>query len=671
MTSEIAPASPLTSNHPGLLDRLTGSRTWLAWVLALGLLNGLFFVFTVPPWQHYDEPNHFEYVWLVAKNGSVPQAGDFDPSMRRAVAESMIAHDFFTPLGFLPDLDAPNGELWIGQYPQTGDPPLYYLWAALPVRLLQSSTNVTAQLYAARLASLILFLLTLVAAWGITAELTPPKHPLRWVLPLSLALLPAFVDLMTAVNNDVAAVAVFSWFLWGAVRLVQRGLNWPDFFWSLAFAVLGLFTRQTAYFAILLFPLAVVLAWVRKTTPGRKKLAWAASGLLLLAAAFSIFSWGDAALWYRETLQPAPDRVESAQAPMGAYALHLSSAAGEAPGRLVQILPIEQAHRLAGKQVTLGAWMWADRPLEARSPEIYLYAKGKGYSRPVSLTTRPQFFAFTTRLGRDTLRAWMILEPTRSAQDAPLEIYYDGLVLAEGAFPVDQAPIFESPGPESGIWGGVAFTNLLRNASAEVSGPRVRPWVDGLGERLLPGAGFDRLSLTLYSVLDRPAVGWYYGNTFKNLGRTFWAVFGWNGVVLPGNKPYRLFAWITGIGLLGALLAGWRYRRRLPWGVILLFAVALIAVWGFAMLRGSNYVFLRTGFLPAARYVYPAVIPAMLAFIGGWVYLLELSLGKWLRARQTDRPAWLIVLPIALFFFGLNIYCLISMVRFWQAAGVL
>ena len=662
---------PTVGAHPDRAYRLSQGRPWLAWVLVLGLLNGLIHVFIVPPWQHYDEPNHFEYAWLVAKRGAIPQAGDYDPGMRRAVAESMIEHGFFEPLGFLPDLNAPHGDIWIGQYPQVGDPPLYYLWAALPVKLLQGSGDITAQLMAARLASLVLYLLTLVAACGITAELTSPGNPLRWLLPLSLILLPAFVDLMTAVNNDVAAVAVFSWFLWGATRLIRRGLNWLDFFWSLAFALLALLTRQTVYFAILLLPLAVVIAWYRRVKPVWKGLAWVAGGLVALAALLAVFSWGDAALWYRATLQPAPDRMASPQAPVGEYVFRLESAAGEIPGRLVQILPINQARLLAGQQVTLGAWIWASRPIAARSPELFVYAKDKGYRRQLNLTTQPQFFAFTTRLGRDTVRSWVILEPVSGKQESPLDIYLDGLVLAEGAFPVDQAPIFETPSAKAGLWGGAAFSNLLRNASAEAPGPRVQPWVDGVGERLLPGVGFESLSLTLYSVLDPSAAGWYYWNTFTNLGRTFWAVFGWNGVYLAGNKPYRPLAWITAIGLAGAILAAWRCRSRLPWGVIFLYAMALWLVWGFALLRGSNYIFMRAGFLPAARYVYPAVIPAMLTFMGGWAYLLDRTLGSWLRRRGSPRSAWLVYAPLVVFFLGLNIYSLVSMVGHWQAVGVL
>ena len=37
-----------------------------------------------------------------------------------------------------------------------------------------------------------------------------------------VALLPPLVDLMAAVNNDAGAIAAYSLFLWGAVRLIQR-----------------------------------------------------------------------------------------------------------------------------------------------------------------------------------------------------------------------------------------------------------------------------------------------------------------------------------------------------------------------------------------------------------------------------------------------------------------
>src|SRR5512141_3141938 len=102
----------------------SGRVLWVA--LILGLLNGSIYVLLVPPWQHYDEPNHFEYVWLIAKRGVLPKPDDYDPSMRRAVAISMINHGFFKGLNFTPNLEPESGPVWIGAYSQLSNRPLYY-----------------------------------------------------------------------------------------------------------------------------------------------------------------------------------------------------------------------------------------------------------------------------------------------------------------------------------------------------------------------------------------------------------------------------------------------------------------------------------------------------------------------------------------------------------------
>ena len=86
----------------------------LALILALGLLNGLLYIFFVPPWQHADEPGQFEYAWLVANRSSLPKPGDYDQTMRRAVAISMLEHNFFRGMSFLPDLNVQNEPVWIG-----------------------------------------------------------------------------------------------------------------------------------------------------------------------------------------------------------------------------------------------------------------------------------------------------------------------------------------------------------------------------------------------------------------------------------------------------------------------------------------------------------------------------------------------------------------------------
>ncbi|MGH2541649.1 MAG: hypothetical protein ACRDIB_02550, partial [Ardenticatenaceae bacterium] len=74
---------------------LARGRVALVLVLCVALVQGLLYLRLLPPWQHYDEPTHFEYTWLYAKLGRQPGPQDVDPVMRREVAASMMAHDFY------------------------------------------------------------------------------------------------------------------------------------------------------------------------------------------------------------------------------------------------------------------------------------------------------------------------------------------------------------------------------------------------------------------------------------------------------------------------------------------------------------------------------------------------------------------------------------------------
>ncbi len=151
-------------------------------LLVLGLVHGLIYVFLVPPWQHYDEPNHFEYVWLAAHQASLPKPGDRDLALNRMVVGSMLANGFFKGMDYRPDLDSPN--LMINGYSQLDQPPLYYLAASLPLRFL-GDAPIETQLHAARLGlALIFYLLTILAAWGASSLKSPRPgiHCAGWSL---------------------------------------------------------------------------------------------------------------------------------------------------------------------------------------------------------------------------------------------------------------------------------------------------------------------------------------------------------------------------------------------------------------------------------------------------------------------------------------------------------
>ena len=239
-------------------------RAVAAAIVLLAMLHGLLYVFVVPPWQHYDEPTHFEYAWLIANTGEIPEEDGFDWEMRAELVRSMVAYDFYRGVA-APDPDAldPSRPPAGLRFPQLDDPPLYYLLVSVPVGLLQSS-DLAGQLIGGRMVSVLLLGITVLCGWGVVRTITPKGSHFRLFLPLTMAMLPGFVELMTAVNNDVGATAMFSLFLWGSVRVIRRGVDPLNLAWVLVTALGAVFMKSTAYLAV---PLAIV-ALVLGILPG-------------------------------------------------------------------------------------------------------------------------------------------------------------------------------------------------------------------------------------------------------------------------------------------------------------------------------------------------------------------------------------------------------------------
>jgi hypothetical protein len=291
-------------------------------MLLLALVFGFTFIFLIPPWQHYDEPTQFEYSWLIANRPGLPEIRDYDQQLRREIAASMIEHGFFRDLDFEPNLLSTSEQIWIG-ISQVGTKPLYYWIAALPLRLIRD-TDIATQLYVIRFTSLLFYLVTIAAAYGFTVELTPPKHTLRWLLPLSILLLPSFIDILTAVNDDVAATALFSLFLWTGIRLMMRGFNWWRLFALLSFALFCYFTKTTVMVAIVLAVIPVMFSVIRRAN---KRFAWIIITAVVLIGLLFVFDFGFPRNWYPESGDNPSYTEADEQAPLGeiVFALNKSN----------------------------------------------------------------------------------------------------------------------------------------------------------------------------------------------------------------------------------------------------------------------------------------------------------------------------------------------------------
>jgi hypothetical protein len=477
-----------------------------------------------------------------------------------------------------------------------------------------------------------------------------------------MALLPSFVDLMTAVNNDVGAIAVFSFFLWGCVRLVQRGASWQTLLWVVTTCALCLFTKRSVYIALPLLGIALLFAFLR----GRYRvLAW---GLVIVAAFLGIvavFSWGDAALWYRDSAQNHPTRSYEPETPVGKAAFRLTVQPGYPAVKLVQIIPPETASQLSGNPVTLGAWIWASQPIEINSVQLQVFDGSQSFGERVRITESPQFFATTFEPKGNTRRAWVVLEPgVKSGDTNPIEIYFDGVILADGDFPLDETPLLMNNG-SVGTWGGIPFENKLRNNSAEYSWMYLRPWAENIASRIFSDfAGQEKFSLTLYSLLDWSSTGWYYRVIAENLFRTFWAKFGWGHVPLAAAaKPYvRILLPFTLMAFIGVVLGFWQRRKRLSklsWSSFFILGVATVVSWGMALIRGASYLLRQPAFFIVARYAYPVIVPTVLFLSTGWLTIL------WSLEKTLHLPSWVKYAIYIGLFLMLDIYALSSIIYFY------
>lgn len=661
-------------NQPSLIKQ---DRLMLGLALIIAILHGVIYTFLMPPWQHYDEPNHFEYVWMAANLNRPPTPEDYNPKLSRQVLKSMLAHGFYDHLSYKPVVGPPIEKVKIPGYSQLSEPPLYYWLASVPVRLIPDR-GVNAQLYAARLVSLLFLVVTVLAGWGVACELVQPGHPLRWMLPLTIAMTPAFVDLMSAVNNDVLAIAVASVFLWLSVRLIRRGFAWLEFAGLSLLGILTYFVKNTAMVVLVAYPVTVLFSLLR----GRwRKAAWIVLALTLAAGLAFSLSWDDSFAWYRNTSQSGSIRLESDQAVVGSHVFDVDTGARTVPRgspEVFQNLPLEVGKGLAGKWVTFGYWIWSDQELRVLSP--ILKTNSKTVSEKITLTKEPAFYSFQVLLPADTTRMWIYLSPD-APEPASAHIYYDGLVLVEGRLPVNETPQFDMGDGSHGQWAGQPFQNILRNGSTEKAGPRLSPWVDNLGSRLLPDQA--RPSLLLASLVDTQGSQDLYPATAGHLFRTFWARFGWGHVPLLGEKSYLILFFITLVSLLGALLGVFRAGRRSPWDVIVAMALVVLPALLLALTRGGTYLALPNFYFAPARHIFPVIIPILLLFCCGWLEIFHLVSIAWQRFIQHKIVLWKPEIPISsepslrlqfglyvLYFFALGCFSVISVAQYYGLLAI-
>jgi hypothetical protein len=600
-------------------------RRILRFLLALTFIHGLVYLAILPPWQHYDEPTHFEYVRLIAERNRLPKPGDYDLTMRREIAASMQA------AGFYKDIGAPPNQFLSDQPPDIGlselaHPPLYYILLAIPQKLVMYQ-DVETQLCVARLTSLLLYLLVVVAAYGLVREIFPARGWLATGIAVFIAMLPPLTDLMTSVNNDVGAAAAGSLLLWAGVRLARRGPSLPRITAVLLLAAACAATKITALSIAVAVLLFLGLGYIPQRS---RRWAWLSLALAIPLALVAAFGWGEHAAHWQSGGQPtAPNRAQ-ANTPFGGSVLILSADGASHPRALFQELDRGRGQSLRGETVTFGAWVKA--PAEVEGTFLLQLDDGSAAaSYRGEASADWSFHAVTATVKTDApgIAVYVILP---NSQDAAQELFVDGLVLVDGAMPLTEPAQFE--GPQAGVvpWGAARSANLLKNASAEQAWPSIRTWI---GTKQVYRTS---IAAIFYSLWDLTHTAWAYPAALSVMVNSFWGTFAWSHLSLPA--PYfPVLEAITALGLVGAGIRLVRRRRaRTPlapwqwqaWGMM---GAAFAVAWAGAILRLHPIHLTRHIFWPGARYAVGAIVPTSTFLLLGLTTIVP---KQWLRGA-----AWL------------------------------
>jgi hypothetical protein len=411
----------------------------------------------------------------------------------------------------------------------------------------------------------------------------------------------------------VAAIAFFSTFLWVGVRLIVRGFSLLRFSILILLAVLCFYTKSTVMIAVGLAVLPILSALAGR---GKKRYAWAAAGFLIVGLVL-VLDFGYPRNWYPEGGTPASLQVENSQAVVGGRAFIFNSSSDSAPSRASQLIPANEDHQSETQTYTVGAWIWADRPGTVQTPTLHFTTHNA--SRQVEVDQQPRYFAFSEEVGAEERAYKISLIPTAKTVSEEITVYYDGILLIEGDWE-GETPTLDDPSGSSVTVAGRSLNNLVRNASGETPGFRLRGWVEAVLLKAIPG----NPNLVIGLIQDPAPLVSYYMTTMRSLFHTFWARFGWAQVFITGYRPYTLLGLFTLAGLAGAGAAFWSHRKQVRWDIILFLGSAMITVWAAALLRGVTALMDGGYFIPVARYAYPVIIPTMLVLNIGWLKIARL-----------------------------------------------
>ncbi|MBM3256370.1 MAG: DUF2142 domain-containing protein [Candidatus Moranbacteria bacterium] len=295
----------------------------IIFVLVVTLLKGIIWAYAVPPFQAPDEQIHYAVVQSYAEPANYsPKSFDFpskkvnftdirtqnlSPELKNYLLKTDFDRtrfnekeefDFGSWLPFRNQSAAENNQKlsrFVEVYPvwNTNYSPLYYQTGAF-IENLFSDWGVAEKSFFVRLASVLFGTIFVLTAYLLFRELNLGKKKAA-LLAGAVSFQPMLTFISASINVDSLLFASFGMFLWGAMRIIKRNLDWVGLTAAVAGSIISIEAKPSGYFALaalmfLFFVLALKnRSWIWSRIKELDKLVQAV--IIISPAVFFLFSF--------------------------------------------------------------------------------------------------------------------------------------------------------------------------------------------------------------------------------------------------------------------------------------------------------------------------------------------------------------------------------------------
>ena len=243
------------------------------WILILNVLMGSVFALIQPPWQGYDEPQHYLIIKFVSMGYDNPffrgdgwwnVPPDLKDEWESKIVKSMVKHRFWEIHNAVPPMEKLSFKMIFKGAMEFMQPPLFYSIAAVFMKILPQKDLVNS-LYWLRFLSVIISTFTVIIYYKWISILVPRNINLKALYMLFIILNPMHCLLTSTINNDVLTE------LLGAllILILTRMFLEPEFktgllILSVLISAVGMLTKATFSIAVILIPMTLALKYVHR-----------------------------------------------------------------------------------------------------------------------------------------------------------------------------------------------------------------------------------------------------------------------------------------------------------------------------------------------------------------------------------------------------------------------